>query len=104
MGKPGEKYQPSSGTEGMFFTDQYCMNCLHCDPDPDGEKQCDILCRTMVFDTNDEEYPKEWTYKENGQPFCTSYVHWNWQERGNPDEAEDAPVISNDPDQLGLFD
>ncbi len=36
LGKP---YQPSNGTEGMYFTDKYCMNCLHCYPDPDGEKR-----------------------------------------------------------------
>ncbi len=41
------------------------MNCLHCDPDPNGAKQCMILCASMCYSPGDEKYPKEWVYDEN---------------------------------------
>lgn len=104
MDKPGEPYYPSNGTEGYSFIDYYCMNCLHCDPDPEGEKQCMILCRTLVHSPKDPEYPKEWTYNEKGEPICTNHVKWDWGNDGNPDDPDNPNnPPSVDPDQLSLF-
>lgn len=88
-----------------MFMEDYCMNCIHCDPDPEGEKQCDILCRTMVFSVNDPEYPGEWTYDDDGKPTCTEWVKWDWGNDGDPDDPNNGRPIgpSNDPNQLGLF-
>lgn len=99
-----KKYQPSNGTEGMIFTEKYCMNCINCDPDPSGEKQCQILLATLIHNINDKEYPKEWVYNENSKPTCTSWVKWDWGNDGDPDDPENpnSPPVY-DPDQLVLF-
>lgn len=98
------KYLPSNGTEGMAFTDAYCMQCINCNPNPEGKKQCDILCRSMAYDVNEDEYPKEWTYDKEGRPICTSWNKWDWDTQGDPDDPENpkAPVPFN-PNQLLLF-
>ena len=102
MGKyTGKPYQPSNGSEGMVFTDKYCMNCLHCDPDPNGKKQCDILCASMCFSVNEEGYPKEWVYDENDKPSCTSWQKWDWGKDGDPDNPQNPKApIQDDPNQL----
>jgi hypothetical protein len=98
------KYKPSNGTEGMIFTDEYCMNCIHCDPNPEGEKQCDILLRTMCYDLNDKEYPEEWTYNEKEEPICTAWKKWNWGAKGNPDDPNNPNYQEpHNPNQLILF-
>lgn len=96
-------YRPSNGTEGMCFIEKYCMNCLHCDPNPHGKKQCKILCATMCFSVNDPEYPKEWIYDENDTPCCTKWQKWDWGNDGDPDDPDNpkAPIPEN-PNQLCL--
>jgi hypothetical protein len=93
-------YRPSNGTEGMGFTDEYCMQCLHCDPDPDGEKQCDIMMRSFCYNTNEPEYPTEWCYVYD-KPTCTNWQKWDW---GNDDNRtpppEPEPIEPSDPSQL----
>jgi len=97
-------YQPSNGTEGSYFMEDFCFHCIHCDPDPEGEKQCEILCDTMVFNIGDKEYPKEWIYDSLGKPTCTAYVNWNWGEDGDPDDPDNpkAPIVP-DPNQKDMF-
>lgn len=98
-----KKYQPSNGSEGMWFTDKYCMNCFHCDPDPDGDKQCVILCNSMCYTIKDEEYPKEWIYNEEGKPTCTAYKHWDWDKMENPDDLENEHYVQpHNPNQTTL--
>lgn len=93
-------YQPSNGTEGGMFAEKYCMNCLHCDPDPDGEKQCQILCASMCFSVGEKGYPEEWVYIDD-KPTCTKYQKWDWGNDGNPDDPDNpkAPPV-DDPNQL----
>jgi hypothetical protein len=69
--RAGEKYRPSNGTEGEMFMEKFCYNCQH--DDPDNEKFCEILTRTMAFDVDEDEYPKEWQYGTDGQPVCTEF-------------------------------
>lgn len=97
------KYQPSNGTEGIMFTEQHCMQCLHCDPDPEGAKQCEILCLSMGYDVKDKEYPKEWCYVDD-KPTCTKWQKWDWGNDGDPDDPNNpkAPPV-DDPNQLMLF-
>ena len=65
----GQKYRPSNGTEGEMFMEMFCYNCKH-----DGEyKQCDLIALSMVFNVEDDKYPKEWQYREDGQPLCTKF-------------------------------
>lgn len=96
-------YCPSNGTEGMWFTDKYCMNCFHCDPDPEGKKQCEILMRSMLYHVNEPGYPKEWIYNEDNEPTCTNYKKWDWGNDGNPDDPENPNYTPpDDPNQLCL--
>jgi hypothetical protein len=99
-----DSYCPSNGTEGYSFIEEYCMNCIHCDPDPDGKKQCEIMLATMCFHPNEPEYPKEWKYI-NGEPRCTNHVHWDWGKNGDPDDPDNPnkPPDPPDPNQLDLF-
>ena len=97
-------YRPSNGDEGMWFTDKYCMNCINCDPDSNGKKQCEIMMRSMMYDTNNKEYPIEWVYDEKGQPQCTAYKKWDWEIQGNPDDPENPNYQQPfNPNQLDLF-
>jgi len=83
MCQPGEKYRPSNGTEGMWFMENHCDQCIHQHPDPDHPMQCDLIMRSMCYDQKDKEYPEEWTYTEAGEPTCTKYKHWDWGKEQN---------------------
>lgn len=98
-------YRPSNGTEGAGFTEEYCMNCLHCDPDPDGKKQCELLLASMCFYPTEPEYPREWIYDALGNPKCTKHVNWDWGKNGDPDDPDNPnkPPDPPDPRQLHLF-
>lgn len=103
MNNRPKPYCPSNGSEGMYFIEEHCMNCVHCDPDPNGKKQCDILCRSMCYSPGEPNYPEEWIYDENNEPTCTKWAKWDWAKEGDPDESPNAPVPYN-PNQLKLFD
>lgn len=90
-----KKYRPSNGTEGMIFTDHFCDRCMNQHTDPDHPKQCMILCRTMVYDVNDKDYPEEWTYDENDRPTCTAWKKWDW---GRDDDGNWIDPIETPPD------
>lgn len=99
----GKPYQPSNGSEGDWFTDKFCMKCIHCDPDPSGKKQCTILCASLCFSIGDPEYPKEWVYDANDNPTCTAHVPWDWDKHGNPDDPQNENYVQpEDPAQLKL--
>ena len=66
----GELYQPSNGTEGEMFFDRFCWRCQH----ESEETPCEIMTDTMVFDTRDAEYPREWKYDDAGRPTCTKFA------------------------------
>jgi len=95
------KYRPSNGTEGMWFEDKFCMNCINCDPNPDGKKQCMIMMRAFMHDTNEPQYPTEWVYDENNKPTCTAWVKWDWGNDGDPDNPDNPNHRPpEDPNQL----
>lgn len=96
-----KKYQPSNGSEGDWFEDKFCMNCLHTNPDPCKKPQCEIWCRAVCWNVNDEHYPKEWIYDKNNKPTCTAWIKWDWCNDGDPNDPENpkAPV-PDDPNQL----
>lgn len=95
-----KKYRPSNGTEGMGFTEHFCDRCINQHPDPNNPKQCMILCRTMIYDLKDKEYPEEWVYDENNNPVCTAWKKWDWgrDDDGNLVEPPEPPT--DDPNQL----
>lgn len=100
---PEEKrYRPSNGTEGEYFMEDFCYNCIHekwTHTQNDADKKCDILSRTLIYDTEDPEYPEEWQYDDAGNPTCTSHKHWDWgNDRDGVNEPPPEPV--DDPNQL----
>ena len=71
---PGKPYRPSNGTEGEMFYARWCEDCKHdAEYRKTQENGCKILAATMLFSTDDAEYPKEWTHDENGQPCCMAF-------------------------------
>lgn len=81
MGKTGEKYEPSNGTEGCFFTEKFCERCIHekyMHTTNDNDKKCEIFSKTLLYSSDADEYPSEWTYDDKGQPTCTKFKFWDW--------------------------
>jgi hypothetical protein len=103
---PGKPYRPSNGSEGEGFICAFCDRCIHekwNHTQKTGDKQCDILSATMIYDLGDADYPKEWVYDSQGNPTCTSHVPWDW---GDDDEGrglnEPPTPEPEDPNQLCL--
>jgi hypothetical protein len=101
MYRDGEKYMPSNGTEGMSFEEDHCMQCINCDPNPSGKKQCKIWFSAI------NSWPQgipQWVYRD-GKPTCTNFVKWDWGNDGDPDDPDNpkAPPPPPDPNQLNLF-
>lgn len=104
MGKPGDKYRPSNGTEGEYFMEEHCHQCIHERwthfPDTTGpEGMCTIVMNTMGFNKSDPDYPSEWTYDNDGNPTCTKWKKWDWGTDDEPNEPPPPPE-PEDPAQL----
>lgn len=71
-----ELYQPSNGTEGMYFMEQWCDRCVKdsCGADEETGQQCPIIGNTMAYDRDDPEYPREWRQDGEEGPRCTAFV------------------------------
>lgn len=50
----------------MTFMNYFCFRCKM-------EKDCEILSDTLVYDVDDQKYPKEWTYDNDGDPVCEAF-------------------------------
>lgn len=78
----GQKYQPSNGTEGDRFFENWCYQCARdkamnsgTDYDECGDNEiCDRIARSFAYNVDEPEYPAEWQIDKNGQPCCTAYV------------------------------
>src|SRR5688572_20466673 len=103
--RTGEKYRPSNGSEGCWFMGKFCENCKHekfSHTQKDGDKQCDILNRTMMHDVDDPEYPSEWTYTEVDTPTCTAFSFWNWRDKHTGELIEPEEPEPIDPNQAEI--
>ena len=69
----GRLYRPSNGTEGEIFMSRFCDRCKHCET-IDAKDLCDIIMRSMVFETDDKEYPQELKFDSEGRPMCTEFI------------------------------
>ena len=92
-------YRPSNGCEGDWFEHEHCMQCIHTDPDPTGEKQCHVWGLAVCTDTTDKEYPTEWRYV-NDKPTCTKLQKWDW---GNDDDGRNEPPTPEPEDPMQLL-
>lgn len=76
------KYKPSNGTEGMMFQSEWCEKCWkdrHAEDDP--TKGCQILLRTMMYDSRHPHYPGEWRRDpETDEPICTAFLSYEEHE------------------------
>ncbi len=76
MNKPGDKYRPSSGTEGEVFEAKHCNKCRHYEyVEEFGFSDCmkSILGDATGFDIDYLEYPDAWTFTAEGAPTCTEF-------------------------------
>lgn len=73
---PGERYMPSSGTEGMCFQDQWCSRCAR-DAELSGTKHIDDCgeddwCPIVAASYRDEAV--EWRELDSGECVCLAFV------------------------------
>ena len=104
--RSGEKFRPSNGTEGMTFTEAFCERCIHekwTHTQNDNDAKCEILSATMLYDFDDEKYPNEWQYGDDGYPICTEWKHWDWGGRNGDDINDPPPPPIDDPRQLVML-
>ena len=78
-------YRPSNGTEGDIFFESWCFRCAKGD-------DCEIPMRTMIHDTNEPEYPREWV-RDGEKPRCTAFsglacVRWAGQARADGESRQ----------------
>jgi hypothetical protein len=96
-------YEPSNGTEGEWFMEQFCYRCKHelfIHTANHAHHKCDILNRALTHTHKEPDYPKEWVY-EGTKPICTAHVAHKWfNEQGELQEYEEP---FEDPNQLKLF-
>ena len=70
----GEKYRPANGAEGEMFMEEFCFKCSKDNYDgEDPDTGCPLIVRTFALSVDDENYPQEWQYGEDGQPKCTAF-------------------------------
>jgi hypothetical protein len=88
-----QPYRPGSGSEGAWFQEKFCVNCIKDHAvnrnwqDPDWGRGCQILARSLAHDVKDPLYPKEWVRVADG-PFCTAYVPDLGQDPNQPNALE----------------
>lgn len=100
-----KRYRPGNGTEGENFMHRFCYRCIqekHTHTGVDGDKQCPLIDASMSYSVDDDKYPSEWTYDDNGEPVCTTFVKWDWgmDEDGNWNDPVQPEL--EDPNQLVL--
>ncbi len=65
------KYRPANGSEGDYFMERFCNQCVHENQEED--KCCHILTATEIFGEDDKYYPEQWQYGADGKPLCTKF-------------------------------
>lgn len=63
-----KSYRPSNGSEGLYFTAEFCERCTKY-----ADGGCPILLNTLLYEKNEPEYPGEWVYDDSGNPTCTAF-------------------------------
>jgi hypothetical protein len=76
----GKTYRPSNGTEGMIFEETFCHHCMAYD----FGAECPIYMAALVYDSGNDEYPKEWIYDQDGRPTCTAFCDRRSHEKKAP--------------------
>lgn len=98
-----EKYRPSNGTEGEWFMDQFCHQCVKCPISPEADNQCKIMLRSLMYNTEDKEYPKQWVYTDEGKPICTAFKSREEYNASRRSKAIRQNYIASDKLTLDMF-
>ena len=102
-----KSYQPSNGTEGVWFYDQFCDRCENdrkYRENLDGGDSCPIIPLTMIYDPGDPEYPKEWVYDKDDNPTCTFFIPELTEEQKQKKQFADKQKRLEKQGQRVLFD
>lgn len=77
-----KKYRPSTGTEALEFKEKFCSQCKReCQPHPDWMVgHCQILVRSVIYETWNATYPRELVLDRKGSPTCKRFVKSRKQE------------------------
>jgi hypothetical protein len=78
-------YRPSNGEEGEFFQAGFCYNCAK-------QRHCTIIEKSMIYDVEDAEYPKELVRVE-GKPKCLKFRHKNAPVQRRVKRNDDLPLF-----------
>lgn len=91
------KYQPSNGTEGMWFLAKFCDNCKWDKKYRETQEGsgCGIILKMMAFDVYDSRYPKQLINTEEKGPHCTKFEE--------PAERKSKKYVPNDKTTGRLF-
>jgi hypothetical protein len=87
----GKQYQPSNGTEGSCFHEEWCCKCKH-DKAMNGTVAWDAAGPDDYCPTLGESFQGEgteaWIFGEDGWPKCTKFISVD-----DPDTARDEHTI-----------
>lgn len=69
-------FRPANGSMGEIFMAQWCKRCTK--DDPDNGRFCGILTCAVVFDIDEDEYPRDYWRVDVGDPLgetarCTAF-------------------------------
>jgi|ERR1700748_274899 len=100
-----QKYRPSNWSEGDWFINKWCRNCIHGKYEHTHKSEdppCKILSYSIVYELNDKEYPSEWVFGDDGKPKCTAWKNWDWGYDDDGNIIDPPPNFPDDPNQLCL--
>ena len=61
-------YRPSTGSEGVWFIEQWCCDCK-------AYNICSILSKSFYANVD------QWKYDGEGDPMCTSFHNVDWPKK-----------------------
>jgi hypothetical protein len=81
-------FRPCNGTTGASFIEAWCGNCKRdvAFRNDEGDS-CPIVAASLAFDIDHPEYPKEWTYGDDGSPICTAFEPIDAPDRQDPNAS-----------------
>lgn len=76
-----KRYRPSNSCEGNIFFDNWCSKCSKDKlfngsmtlEEATPKDLCRIIGDSMAYHIDEEGYPDEWQYGEDGWPTCTAF-------------------------------
>lgn len=75
MSVSGDPYWPRGSTEVCAFESSFCVFCIHDHQAHMGhyDQGCPLWGRALCFSVDDDRYPTELVYDDEGRGVCTKY-------------------------------